>query len=232
MSTAKLASTAGAFANFLMILLYALIGISVVLLCWYLLSFKHLVRVRQATASGYVIIDTKAREFTTRDGMKKWRLLKWIKQTVTAPEVDYLEFTKKGKFSAEADRSANGDLNWRKRSGDPNLKDVFTSEERLITATEMRRANDYLNKGIMDKILAMAPAMMCIIIVVLVFTFWGKFVETTSNAASQAAVASERLADAMSIQNDILSKCEGNINWTKYQVVVDNKGQKLPLIPN
>jgi hypothetical protein len=225
-------SAASTFADWLV---YLMIAVFVALLLWgcfYLLSFKHLVRVRQLSASGYVVIDTKAREFVTKDGVKKWRLLKFIKTPVIAPPLDYLEFTKKGKFSAEADRNATGVVSWRKRSGEADVSDTFNNEERLITAQEMRRANDYNKIKGMDKLLQLAPVIMCVIIVVLIFAFWGDFVESTSGAANQVAVASEKLAAAMDLQSGILARCEGNINWSNNQIVVDNKGKDLPKLPN
>jgi hypothetical protein len=231
--TTKITSGASGFVDWLT---YIFILLIVCLLLWgafYLLSFKNLVRVRQKTASGYVVIDTKAREFTTKDGVKKWRLLKWIKHSIIAPPIEYIEFTKKGKFSTECDRQSDGTIHWRKRSGEPSTGDTFTSEERLITASEMRRANEYNKQGLLDKVFQLAPMIMMVIIVILIFAFWGDFVDTTSAAASQAATASTKLAEAMSTQNEILSRCEGNINWSQQQVkVVDNKGLNLPPLPN
>jgi phosphate/sulfate permease len=225
----------GAASTFADWLVYCLIAVVIALIVWgcfYLLSFKNLVRVRQLTGSGYVVIDTKAREFVTKDGVKKWRLLKFIRTPVLSPPLDYLEFTKKGQFSAEADRNATGVVSWRKRSGAADVSDVFTNEERLITMQEMRRANEYNKQNTMDKIMQAMPYIMCVIIVVLIFAFWGDFVESTSDAANQAATANQHLADAMNLQNEILSRCEGNINWSKQQVIVDLKGNTLPNLPN
>lgn len=233
----------GASSTFVNTLQVVLIGIGLALLAWgllYVLSFKNIVRVRQHTASGYVIIDTKAREFTTKDGAKKWRLLrlKWITQSFFAPSADFLEFTHKGKFSVEADRMLDGLLVWRKRSGKPDVSDSFTGEERTLLGMEMRRSEEYKKNSVWNQVLNLAPTMLTIIILVLLFANWAditnssvKTLDKTNLALEKADQVIQRLDASIERQNRILEVTYG-INPGRVNGTVDNKGQDLPIPPN
>lgn len=232
---------AGAASSFVTWLEYILIAVGVLLIVWgifYILSFKNLVRVRQQTASGYVIIDTKAREFTTKQGIKKWRFLKWIKTSYLAPSREFLEFTRKGKFSAECDRDTDGSVFWRQRGKKPDDLDNFTSEERLVTIDDIKRAHEYNKQSGWDKLWQMAPVIACIIIVVLIFAFWGDFVKGTTGAADKVAYSADKLAiasDRLAESNNLMACalhpefCRVGPNGT---MIVDNQGRDLPPIPN
>jgi hypothetical protein len=181
------------------IIIYLLITTIIVITLWggmYLLSFKHRVIVRQKTASGTVVIQTKARQFTTKDGITKWRLLKYIKESTMAPPMEFLQLTVKGKFWAEADRSMSGDMLWRKRSESDGIGDQVTSQERALLISQMRRADEYLKKGWGDKILALAPAIIIVMILVIFMMFFSNTVKPTIDLASTLTVASEKLTEA------------------------------------
>lgn len=186
-------------STFVQFLVYMAITLTITALAWgctYLLSFKTIVQVRQQTASGYVITHTKARQFRTRDKVLKWRLLNDLKKTHVPPATDFLSLTKKGKFYALADKSITGTLTWRKLGATPDNPDEFTSEERTIQVIENRRADEYKKKSNMDKILALAPSLIVVMILVIVLAFWGNFVESTTKASDKVALASDRLAVA------------------------------------
>jgi flagellar basal body-associated protein FliL len=220
------------FVGWVMIMVYALIAALVLWGLIYLLSFKNLVRVRQNTASGYVIIDTKAREFTTKDGVKKWRFLrgKWIKLSVIAPPTDFIEFTSKGKFSVECDRATDGTIHWRKRAGEPTAGDVFSSEERLITANEMRRANEYKKKGMMDTILQVALPLTFVIILVLIFAFYGDITKVGISAIQMGTDSNAKIAATCQSLFDKIDTCTCSY---KNDTIVDTNGVNgLPNIPN
>lgn len=185
-----------AFSSFMVNLFLVIICVAMIWMLFYLLSFKIQVVVRQQTASGYVVVNTKARQFKTRDGVTKWRLLKYIREVHTPPATTFMELTKKGKFHAEADRTLEGVMTWRKRSILPDGLDTFSGEERLVTMIEIRRAEEYKKKKGLDKLLAMAPLLIIVIMLVIIFAFWGSFVDSTSKAAASIGPASDRLAQA------------------------------------
>jgi hypothetical protein len=229
---------ASGFMSVVEIIMYvAVVGV-ILWGCLYLMSFKNVVRVRQHTASGYVIIDTKAREFSTKDGAKKWRFLKWIKHSYLAPPSDYLEFTSKGKFSVEADRMLDGVVIWRKRSGLPDTGDSFTSEERTILGMGMRRAEEYRKTGAFNKLMEYAPTIFTIIILILLFAFWGDITNTSIKTLDKAILLEEKSVEAIARldasierQNVILEKTYG-IKVPSLNGTFDNKGGNLPTPPN
>lgn len=177
---------------------------------FYLLSFKHKVVLYRATNSGTVVTFTKAREFKTKEGVAKWRFLdsKLIKFSYPAPTNDFVQLSDKGKFVGHGNFSLDGTFNWRKISNSPDSPDSFTSEEKLMSYVEMRRAMEYVKPKLSDKLLALAPAMVILMILVVFMIFFGDVVEPFKDAAKaqsgltievikaqeELAVTSERLA--------------------------------------
>ena len=176
--------------------LLCLVLLGIFWFCMYLLSFKHKVRVYEETKGGIVITDTKARQFKTKEGVVKWRLLKWIKDSHPAPQNDMLSLTSKGKLSAECIRSMSGHVTWVNRDLTGNRPPQLTGEEIAMTAGEMRRSEEYKKKNVLDKILTIAPIVMVIIILVLVFAYWGDLTEQTNEVSATNADVGRRLADA------------------------------------
>ena len=188
------------------VVIYCLIAVlvgSILFACLYLLSFKYPVRIYQQTSGGWVYLDTKARQFKTKDGITKWRFLKWIKESHPAPNNDLLFINAKGKNSAECIRHMDGKVNWVKRDLNGVKPTTLTGEEMAMTVGEIRRSQEYLKQSNMDKILALAPIVFTLIIMILLFAFWGEITKSSNEVAAQLssssdrlAVASDRLADA------------------------------------
>ena len=161
---------------------------------FYLLSFKHKVVLYKATNSGTVVTFTKAREFKTKEGVAKWRFLdsKLIKFSYPAPTNDFVQLSDKGKFVAHGNFSLDGTFNWRKISNSPDSPDSFTSEEKLMSYVEMRRAMEYVKPKLSDKLLALAPAMVILMILVIFMIFFGDVVEPFKDSAkSQSSLTIE-----------------------------------------
>jgi hypothetical protein len=133
----------------------------------------------------------------------RWRFLKWIKNSYLAPPDGYLEITSKGKYSGECIRSIDGVVTWIKR-GDLSISgDVFSSEERTVVIEEFRRAEEYKKSKLSDKLWQAAPLIAILIIFTLLLVFWGDLVEPSAQLANQNAIASERLADALSAMSAV-----------------------------
>lgn len=184
------------------VLITALIG-AILWGSMYLLSFKHLVRVRQKTAGGYIVIDTKAREFKTKEGITKWRILKYIKTAIVAPTNNCLEITGKGKYSAECQRALDGTITWSVKDDTGKVTGEVTTEERLITLSEMRRAEEYKKQKLSDKLFQLAPIMALLIILVLFMVFFSDVVQPTKelgdrliNAVGVISESNDKLAAA------------------------------------
>lgn len=214
--------TSSVAGQFFMYLLYAALAGGVTWLCTYLLSFKIIIIQRQNTSNGYVLNFTKARQFRDKDGVLKWRFLNSMRFTHNPPASEFLSLTRKGKLIAECDKTMTGTITWRKVSLLPENPDEFTSEERLATIVEIRRAEERKKKSDLDKLLAVAPSILVVMILIIAFAFWGNVTDaaTKANTAqSQANVkATEQLAQASTV---LAAAIEG---WnTGHGIVVGNQ---------
>lgn len=188
------------------IVVYVFIGLlvgAILFGCLYLLSFKHHVRVYQKTSGGWTILDTKARQFKTKDGVVKWRLLKWLKDSHAAPDNEMLSITVKGKVAAECIRQMNGHLQWVKRDLTGVSPVVLTGEELTMTVNEVRRAQEFKKKKLSDIILQVFPFIVLAMILIIFMVFFNDVVQPSAELADslkasseQLALASNRLADA------------------------------------
>lgn len=72
-----------------------------IILVWYLKSFKHKFRIKEITGTKNIIFDDKAKEFTDSEGVTWWKLLK-RKHIIQVPPSDSIDVTITGKKSVEA----------------------------------------------------------------------------------------------------------------------------------
>lgn len=177
----------GSFSVAMYYLFIGLIVLAIVFALLYIMSFKHKVVLYKATNSGTVVLFTKAREFKTKEGVPKWRLLntKLIKNSYPAPTNDYVQIAENGKFVAHGNFTTTGTLNWRKMSDNPETPDSFTSEEKLMSYVEMRRAMEYDKQKLSEKLMLLAPALVVLMILVVFMIFFGDVVEPFKEASGQ-----------------------------------------------
>jgi hypothetical protein len=169
------------------------------LFIWYM-SFKIKIRIRQHTNSGYYVIDTWARQYKTRKtGITKWRLLK-PRQHIAPPVEGFIEITTKGRFSAECDRSIDGTIVWRKIAKNTGEVDVFTAEERTMLIQELREAESYKRKNWGEIVMALAPFITIILILVVFMIFFKETVQPTIDMANSI----QGTAASMSLLGDKL----------------------------
>lgn len=165
--------------------------------CIYLLSFKIPVRVYEKTNAGYTYIDTKARQFKTKDGVTKWRLLKWIKETHPAPDNDLIFLSSKGKPSAEAIRERGGFIQFVKRDLTGERPTVITGEEIQMTVNEMRRAEEYKKKKFSDILKDIFPYIVLAMILIIFMVFFNDVVQPSMDFGVQLKSVAESQNEAM-----------------------------------
>jgi hypothetical protein len=163
------------------------------------------------------VVDTKAREFKTKDGIVKWRLLKWIKNSHPAPPDGFLETNSKGKLMAEAIRSNDGMITWVRRDYDEvDNNNTLSGEERTVTLQQLRRAEMYKKRKISDVLWQVAPLIAILIIFTLLLVFWGDIVKPSVELAQSNAAASQQLATALdSMSNACMGRFNQVINSTR-----------------
>lgn len=204
MNAQNFAATGDVVTTIFLYLFIMLGGTALVFGGIYLLSFKHEVNIKQNSGSGSYIIRSKARQFKTKEGITYWRILKYIKEKHPAPPDEAVLLTKKGNFWAICDRSIDGSINWRSRNIDANKPDVLTAEERSMTVNEMRRANDYLRKDNWAKVKELVLPIAFIMILALIFAFWGEITTSTTATADANRASNAELAKAC---GDISNVC-------------------------
>lgn len=165
--------------------------------CLYLLSFKIPVRVYEKTNAGYTYVDTKARQFKTKDGVTKWRLLKWIKETHPAPNNDLIFLSSKGKPSAEAIRERGGFVQFVKRDLNGKMPTVITGEEIQMTVNEMRRAEEYKKKKFSDLLKDIFPYIVLAMILIIFMVFFNDVVQPSVEYGNQLKAVGVAQNEAM-----------------------------------
>lgn len=179
-----------------------LLGILIVYGIFYLLSFKHRVRIRQLGKDGReLVIDDKAREFKDKSRVRKWKLL-WTGQVVELPPDDCIDITKKGKIVSECYRTADGTIIWIRSRFDlehfqtahPDFE-PFKTEERVMAVHEYRQAEEYKNRGWSDKLFQMAPVLAVIMILVIFMIFFNQVVAPTRDLASNLQGTAQSMSE-------------------------------------
>lgn len=194
--------------------LLLLVGIGVIIfLVYYLMSFKHKVRLRKIVKGRVFIIDDRAKE-VRKDGAVWWKLLKTkIKQT--APPESAIEITKKGKLIAEGYLTNDDRIVWRSDVvKEDNFKEdldevdgdyrIFGSEERALYIQEMREAETYKKKNITDLIAAAAPYLAIIIILVCFLIFFNDVVQPVKELADSIQNSLNVQKETANILKDII----------------------------
>lgn len=200
----------------LWVLVVALIGV-VAYLAFYLMSFKHKVRVRRIIKGRTYIIDDRAKEFKI-DGAIWWKLLK-TKIKTTAPPEEAIDITKKGKLVVEAYLTKDDQLIWRTdrqttegftetlKSADGDYR-VFSSEERALYINELREAETYKKKKISDLLVAAAPYIAIILIFVCFLIFFNEVVAPAKELGASIRASHDLQLETMKIMRDIIQNKE------------------------
>lgn len=174
--------------------------------CIYLLSFKRNIRVYMKTNAGWTHVDTKAREFRTKEGVTKWRFLKWIKFSYPAPSNEMINLDINGKLSAECIREVNGHVTFVKRDLSGNSPTVLSGEAISMTVNELRRAEDYKKKSLGDIVANALPYVVLAMILIIFMVFFNDVVQPSIDYGNQLKASSEQLATASNRLADVMIK--------------------------
>ena len=246
---ANQASSAG--YTVVMTILGLTIFCGVVFLLWYVLQFKHRVRVKVLTKNGFYIIDDKARELRDKDSklIKSWRLWK-LRETASVPPPDSVFMTKKGRFTADAYWSEDTGLVWvtdtitrekfnelikRKVVYDKNGEKVeekivrdstqpFTTQERSLQAWRITQAMNRKHKSIWDTIAQLAVPIALVMLFVMVLIFWEDIAKPVQQLSADNAKISAENARISEQNARILSLISNNQIDVKQTIGVVQNG--------
>lgn len=197
------------------ILLWAVLGVMVAVLIgflWYILQFKHKVRIRYVTKDGSYIIDDKARR-KKDGGVTYWALLK-SKIDVTPPPRSALNITRKGKLVAECYITEdNPEPVWIEDKADIEGGDFkpLTTQQRSLTVARIRKAESRKRLSLWDKISQIVLPATMVIMVALPFVFWGEITNTSNEALAQGGAVAEQNAKIAEQNARILSVLAGKV---------------------
>lgn len=203
--TDMLAQGGSAAYDLVLYLLIALVMMgAIIFILWYL-GFKHEVTIRYLTKTRKFIIKDKAK-IKTIEGVPTWRLFK-MKADVKPPPPESLEITKRGKFFAECYWSEdNPSPVWLIDSGDAQdafTEHAYTSDERAYAVATHHKALARRKVGLMDRIIQLAPLGAMVMIVAIVFIFWGEITAPTADIMSSNAAVTDRIGENIDALNQV-----------------------------
>lgn len=204
----------GAIYWFLLLAFAVLIIVGIV---WYFSYGSKKFRAWEELNSGKVWREFKAKEYKDRDGVTKWSLWEGFAKTLFAnnkrfpkPPKNALYPDNKGKVVGigyiKNDMVIFPDEIETEFSEDKlkSLKiEAFSSEDKSVLVNELRTAEEYKKKKLGDLVLAAAPYMAMVIIVVCFMLFFNKTVQPSIEMGNQNLQIMEKY-DAMISKLDVL----------------------------
>lgn len=219
--TSQVASTVGDISVIMMwVIVLALVGVAVWFI-WYLLSFKKRVLILERRKNGIIFNGfDKAKEIKTKEGIRKWKLLR-NRITMTRPPGNSLYHDFKGREVGVAFLD-NETIAWPEIEVDFNDESLarikfvpFTSEDRTALAHEFRQSDEYKKKRIIDMVAQLAPLGALVIIVALLLLFGGDFYKSVAEPSTALA---NKVGESLDKMDGIVNRLDTLINNRQLQV--------------
>jgi len=175
------------------------------------LKYKHFVVVRELSKDRKLIRYDKARDLVDDEGVKYWKLKK-LKHTIPMPPPEAVEITTKGKMFVEVYKTPNDQYYYLKDEAefDPDDRSLqpITTNQRAALANQIRKKfNRRLHKWT-EYIPQIASGLMIVIILVIVFAFWGQIMKPSVQVAQANADTTEKISQAVGNLRDIIQKTQ------------------------
>lgn len=198
---------------FLLVALAALIG----MIAWYV-SFKHHVVIRLKTKNGKRIVRCMAKT-RTRHGVTWWRIRE-LRRDVTPPPSEAIEVLRNGRLYAECYWSEdNPEPVWLKDTNDQDTSfEPFTTQERSLHVEGITKAMQRKKKNIWEVIQTLATPIALIIIIVVVFAFWGEMTAPTIEIARQNGVTASQNARIAEQNARIMAVMMGQLDVSQLNI--------------
>lgn len=223
----KAASGAANFgAGAMDVLLYvilALVVLGLAFFIWYMLSFKHQVIVRYLTRSGSFIIRDRAK-VVKEDGVLYWKFLKG-KMVATPPPKAAINVTKKGRLFAECYITEDNpepvwmiDRGIDKTNTEKSSFRPVTTQQRALIVSRIRKAESRRGSTLWDKIQAIVMPVSVVLVLLLLFVFWGDITKTSTDALKEAQGMFEQNAQIAESNARILAVLAGKLDAGEIQI--------------
>lgn len=190
---------------------------------WYMLSFKHKVVVRYLTRSGSFIINDRAK-VVKNDGVLYWKFLKG-KMMATPPPKKAINVTRKGHLFAECYITEdNPEPVWLVDKGinkTNTTKSSFrpvTTQQRALIVSRIRKAESRRGSTLWDKIQAIVMPVSVVMVLLLLFVFWGDITKTSTDALDKAQGMYEQNAQIAESNARILAVLAGKLDAGEIEI--------------
>lgn len=200
--------------------------IGILILCgivWLILwwtSFKFRVRIREIVNGRTIISEDRAKRIKDRNGTYWWKLRK-LRTKMPEPPSECIDINKKGKKILELFRADDGSFipisvnfdytKWKKEEFDSKKVEAFkpfSSNQRTMYVHELRESETYKKKKLGEVLMALAPYIAVVLILVVFMLFFGEVVKPIGSLSEGLTEASKELKSA----SDTLSEtCLGKI---------------------
>jgi len=171
-----------------------------------LLKFKHQVIVKYLTEGATFVVQDKARE-VNQNGEFYWRLQK-LRENIPVPPSQALQMTKKGKFLVEVYRTPQGEYVFLdakpKQNLEESISEPITQNDRMFYVEQWHKAEARKTKGWKDIIEKGLPYFVVVMILVLVFAFWGTITQPMKEVMSKSAGITTQQKEIVEMQKQIL----------------------------
>lgn len=202
---------------------------------WYIsfrLQFKHKFRVREVVNGRKIIIDDKARELKTKEGVKFWQLLKKAEK-IAVPPPQAIDVDFRGKKCVEAYRTQEGEFiyaqdvakimdipdeiksmgpstkkaellaKWKKDNTIIDAFQPYSTNQRQILINEHRKALDKRSKKWQDYVLPIAGMAALTILVVSLMIFYGDIAKPVLDMADKQKAYAQMHGEHLKIMKEI-----------------------------
>jgi len=184
--------------------------LAVVFAIWWYLSFKFNVVVREVINNKTIIKRDKAKVTKTRQGIIFWKLRGFNVRVPEPPsqaiDVDYkgkkwVEFYKKsdGSFVPISDQFTEEKF----IKEFPDFK-PFTTEQRALLVHELEEAEKYKKKSISEILIALAPYIAIVLVLVVFMIFFNDVVTPTVQLGDKLVKATEKIDSSLMTINNLI----------------------------
>lgn len=210
-----IAQTAGNAAStiwtlMLWVLLIGLIA-GLAFMVWWIMSYrKKRIVLFEKLSNGWQKKEYSAKEIRAKDGGLRWKIFKQRRQTPRPPSTSIMTDDKKrmiayGFIIEDNIVWANLTLNADKKALESISFDPLVAEDKNLYINEVEAAEKYRRKKLLDVLQQALPFITFIILLALVFAFWGSITEPTLTANSQNIQIIEK-------QTELVEKMDALIN--------------------
>lgn len=196
-------------------------------------KYNKIVIVKSETGTHNRVFQCKAKNLKDPDGTQWWfisgGMFSNIKFKATVPPKEAIDLMN-GKEFAVCTLTTNRDVIWQIKDPSQTGKGL-TPEEKVILAHQFFKAAEWKKKSGMETLLQLAPMIFVIILLTMLFVFWGHIVEPAKQLSANIVAHDTLVKETLLIIQDIK---EGNVRIESElkQGIIQGGIEPVPAPPN